>query len=676
MPSNCEADEVTDAQHLQKKKITNPFERRGEDRERFSPHDLKMLIKLHDNIEKNAPPHLWWEVDGHKTATPGAQPKGAVLKLCLELPRVWGAAAVVCRISPDGGEYRDIPMALVKTQNGIDFYTLSLNTATLCGGAEYGLFYYELLLVRGWDTLFSHTPNNVDLTFARESGSHFRLLVYKKELSAPSWFAGGTMYHIFLDRFCRGEGSVTPNYDAVINPDWANGIPQYARRNGDALSNNVFFGGNLWGVIEKLDYLESLGVTVLYLSPVFEAYSNHRYDTGDYEKIDAFLGGEEAFDALIREAHARGMKIILDGVFNHTGDDSRYFNRKGTYKTEGAYQSPDSPWAGWYRFRNFPEDYECWWGIKILPRLDHTNEECRHYFTGDDGIVSKWTARGVDGWRLDVADELSDEFLDEMRHVVKKNTAKEGLIIGEVWENAVDKSAYGSRRRYLSGDQLDSVMNYPFRNAILALLQNGDAETFYHILTEIYASYPRAVSHSLMNLLGTHDTARILTVLGDEGRAEGLPNDTLAHLTLTQEERKNAIARLKLASVLQFTTFGVPSVYYGDEAGIEGYGDPFCRKPFPWGREDAELLSHYRALGKLRGEHPVLKRGEFRFLEHDATSFAFERAGEGERILVLANVGEAKTFTVPKGSVNALTGEALGTSLKLAHAEWAILSVK
>ena len=257
-----------------------------------------MLIKLHDNIEKNAPPHLWWEVDGHKTATPGAQPKGAVLKLCLELPRVWGAAAVVCRINPDGGEYRDIPMAFVKTQNGIDLYTLSLNTATLCGGAEYGLFYYELLLVRGWDTLFSHTPNNVDLTFARESGSHFRLLVYKKELSVPSWFAGGTMYHIFLDRFCRGEGSVTPNYDAVINPDWANGIPQYARRRGDALSNNVFFGGNLWGVIEKLDYLASLGVTVLYLSPVFEAYSNHRYDTGDYEKIDAFLGGEEAFDAL------------------------------------------------------------------------------------------------------------------------------------------------------------------------------------------------------------------------------------------------------------------------------------------------------------------------------------------------------------------------------------------
>jgi len=635
-----------------------------------------MLIRLHDTIENTAPAHLWWEVDGHKTLTPGALPKGAKLTLRLELSRAWGAAAVVCRIHPDGKAYRDIPFAFSKTQNGVDFYTLSLDTAALCGKAESGLFYYELLLVRGWDTLFSHTPNNVDVTFERESGSHFRLLVYKNGFHTPSWFAGGVMYHIFLDRFCRGEGDATPNNDAIINPDWQNGIPQYPRKNGDPIANNVFFGGNLWGVIEKLDYLESLGVTVLYLSPIFEAYSNHRYDTGNYEKIDDFLGGEEAFDELIQAAHARGMKIVLDGVFNHTGDDSRYFNRRGNYKTVGAYQSKKSSFAKWYHFRSFPDDYECWWNVKVLPRLNHENEDCRRYFTGEDGILAHWTKRGVDGWRLDVADELSDMFLDELRHVVKKNTGEECLIIGEVWENAADKSAYGNRRRYLSGDQLDSVMNYPFRNAALAFVRDGDAETFYHILSEIYASYPRDVSHSLMNLLGTHDTERILTLLGDGGKGELLPNDTLAHLNLTEEERKNALTLLKLASVLQFTVFGVPSVYYGDEAGVEGYGDPFCRKPFPWGREDADLLSHYRALGKLRGEHPALADGEFRFLEHDATSFVFERAAEGERILVLANMGEEKTFAVPRGSVNALTGEVPGTSLKLGHAEWAILSVK
>ena len=635
-----------------------------------------MLIRLHEKIENTALAHLWWEIDGHKTLTPGAIPRGAKLTLCLSLSRAWGAAAVVCRIAPDGGEYQDIPLTFEKTQNGVDFYTLVLDTAALCGGNESGLFYYELLIVRGWDTLFSHTPNDVDITFERESGSRFRLLVYKNDFSTPTWFAGGVMYHIFLDRFCAGAGKVTPNRDAVINPDWQNGIPQYPRKNGDSIPNNVFFGGNLWGVVEKLDYLQSLGVTVLYLSPIFEAYSNHRYDTGDYEKIDAFLGGEEAFDELIREAHARGIRIVLDGVFNHTGDDGRYFNRRGNYKTTGAYQSQKSRYAKWYRFRDFPDDYECWWNIEILPRLDHSNEKCRRYFTGEDGIIAHWTQRGVDGWRLDVADELSNQFLDELRHVVKKNTNGEGLIIGEVWENAADKIAYGNRRRYLSGDQLDSVMNYPFRNAILALLRDGDAETFYHILTEIYASYPRDVSHSLMNLLGTHDTARILTLLGDGGKGECLPNDTLAHLSLSTEERKNALTLLKLASVLQFTVFGVPSVYYGDEAGIEGYGDPFCRKPFPWGREDADLLSHYRALGKLRREHPALTRGEFRFIEHDATSFVFERASDDERILVLANVGEERTFDVPAKSVHALTGEALGATLTLGHAEWAVLVVK
>ena len=639
----------------------------------FPTTAIKMLIRLHDAIQSTVSPLLCWEVNGQKTQTPGAQPMGAVLMLRLQIPRTWGAAAAVCRIAPDGGEDRDIPMLFDQTQNGIDFYSLPLDTAELCHGEECGLFYYEILLVRGYDTLFSYTPNNVDVSFERESTGRFRLLVYQKDFITPAWFSGGVMYHIFLDRFCKGEGEVAAHKDAEINPDWQNGIPQYPRKNGDPIANNVFFGGNLWGVIEKLDYLQSLGVTVLYLSPVFKAYSNHRYDTGDYEKIDGFLGGEQAFDELIQKAHARGMRIVLDGVFNHTGDDSKYFNRRENYPEIGAYQSPQSKYAKWYRFRKFPDDYECWWNIEILPRLDHSQEECRHYFTGEDGIIATHTRRGVDGWRLDVADELSDAFLDELRETVKNNTNHEGLIIGEVWENAADKIAYGNRRRYLSGKQLDSVMNYPFRNAALAFVRDGDAETFYHILTEIYASYPPTVSHSLMNLLGTHDTARILTVLGDGGKGECLPNDTLAHLTLTDEERTNAVDLLKLASVLQFTVFGVPSVYYGDEAGIEGYGDPFCRKPFPWGREDAALETHYRALGRMRREHPVFQMGAFRFLAHDADSFVFERSGKGERILVLANMGDQKNFCIPKGCTSLLTGEEVAQTLTLARGEWAIL---
>ena len=635
-----------------------------------------MLIHLHDEIENGQAVTLQKRVNGVDATLLGAVEWGTVLSFSLTVPRRMGAAAVVLRIAPDGGETKDLPLAFSGCSGSVDTYTLDLDTAELCGARGSGLFYYEFLLVRGWDTLFSQTVNNADITFDTESRDKFRLLVYEKGYDTPTWFRGATMYHIFLDRFFCGEGETDLHGDAQINPDWHHGIPQYARKNGDALANNVFFGGNLWGVAQKLDYLASLGVTVLYLSPVFKAYSNHRYDTGDYERIDSILGGEEAFDHLIKEAHARGMRVILDGVFNHTGDDSRYFNRRGSYEEVGAYQSPSSPYFNWFSFRSYPDSYDCWWNIEILPRLNHANEDCRHYFTAPGGIVERWLKRGADGWRLDVADELSDDFLDEMRQTAKATTDGEALIIGEVWENAADKIAYGKRRRYFGGRQLDSVMNYPFRNAALALIKDGDAETFYHILTEIYASYPRAVCHSLMNLLGTHDTERILTVLGDNGAGEALCNDELAYLRLTPEAKKEAIERLKLAAALQFTVFGVPSVYYGDEAGLEGYHDPFCRMPFPWGEENEGLQAHYRALGKLRRTHPCLAMGEFRFLEHGADYVAYERTRDGDRLIVLVSMGEAHTFSLGRRYKNALSGEMLPTKITLRRGEYVILDAE
>ncbi len=632
-----------------------------------------MLIRLNEEIEREEPVVIEKQVAGKPVAMLGAVACGTVITYFLRVPRSMGAAAVVCRIAADGEASVDLPLQFTDTVGATDTYTLELDTDALCKGRGCGLFYYEFLLVRGWDTLFSQTPNNEDVAFERESGDKFRLLVYEKDFETPAWFHGGTMYHVFVDRFCRGEGEAHLHGDGSIDPDWQNGIPQYAKRNGESLANNLFFGGNLWGVTQKLDYLASLGVTVLYLSPVFRAYSNHRYDTGDYEQIDSLLGGEEAFDQLIQEAHGRGMRVILDGVFNHTGDDSRYFNRRGSYAEVGAYQSPQSPYYDWYFFRSFPDSYDCWWNIEILPRLDHQNEDCRRYFTGEGGIIERWLKRGADGWRLDVADELSDDFLDEMRETVKQATNGEGLIIGEVWENAADKIAYGKRRRYFGGRQLDSVMNYPFRNAVLALLKYEDAETFYHILTELYASYPRSVCHSLMNLLGTHDTERILTALGDDGRGDECTNDELAHLRLSAEARARAVQMLKMASALQFTVFGVPSVYYGDEVGLEGYHDPFCRMPFPWGREDAELLSHYRALGALRKRSRALACGEFRFLAHDEHGIAFERDIDGERIIVAANVGECCEFEFEGEWQNALSGAPISSCIKLLRGEFVIL---
>ncbi len=615
-----------------------------------------MLVKENALLEAGQEIKIEKYAGGKCVTRCGAFALGTTVTFRAVIPRRMGIATVVLRLAPDGGEQTDRAFDFNGCDGGDDLYSLTLSTKELCGEEPDGLFFYEFLFLRGLDMLFSNSINNVDFTLCDRSANRFRLLVYAEGFETPAWFRGGTMYHIFADRFYRGAGEAHL-HGGRLDPDWENGIPQYARRAGDPLSNDVFFGGNLWGVIEKLGYLQSLGVTVLYLSPIFEAASNHRYDTADYEQIDSLLGGRPAFDALIREAHARGMRVILDGVFNHTGDDSRYFNRRGTYSGLGAYQSKKSRYYPWYSFSEFPKQYEAWWGIEIMPRLNHANETCRRYFTGADGICAKWLRAGADGWRLDVADELSDDFLDELHDAVKQETDGEGVIIGEVWENAVDKIAYGKRRRYFRGGQLDSVMNYPFRNAVLAFLNDRDAEAFYHILTELWATYPPTVSHALMNLLGTHDTDRILTVLGDPSCGEGLENPELAEKRLSKTVRERALRLLRIASTLQFTVYGVPSVYYGDEAGVEGYHDPFCRMPFPWGRENEALQAHYRRLGEMRRTHSCLSGGAFRFLCRSAHAFAFERIDEttGDRLTVAANMGDAPWEFLPDGARTAVS---------------------
>ncbi len=587
----------------------------------------------------------------------GAFAAGTVLRLAVTCPRTLGATAVVLRLNRDGEAEHDTPFSFVETDptSVTDRYELTLDTAALCAPAASGLFYYRLLFVRSADTLFTDSVNNVDFELVPRGGAAFRLLIHEPDFAPPAWFGEGVMYHVFVDRFCRGagetyrrEGERAPE----INPDWERGIPQYPPYPGAPLSNHIHFGGNLWGVAEKLDYLESLGVKVIYLSPIFEAYSNHKYDTGDYRKVDGGFGGEPALDNLIEKATARGMRIILDGVFNHTGDDSRYFDRYGLWGTTGALQDPASPYRDWYCFRAYPDEYESWWGIPIMPKLNHAHEPCRRFFTGADGVCAHYIRKGISGWRLDVADELSDDFLDELRTSVKAagaadagETDAEGkatapatvtvtdpVIIGEVWENAADKIAYGHRRRYFRGKQLDSVMNYPVRSGILAFINEGEADLLYHTLTELYGSYPRAVSDALMNLVGTHDTERILTVLGSTYEDFDRSNDILATATLSPARRATAVRRLKLASLLQFTVFGIPSVYYGDEVGMEGYHDPFCRRPFPWhevegdtpdaGRTD--ILNHYRALGELR-RSPAFHGGDFRILDHGEHHIVYER---------------------------------------------------
>ena len=577
-------------------------------------------------------------VDGKDVSNRGAFPFESVLNIIVEVPRKLGASAVVLRICRDGEEDTDMPLCFKSTKEGIDVYALELDTKKLCKDLCDGLFYYEFLFLRGFDTLFTDTYNNVDITLTDRSSGRFVLLIYEKDFDTPKWFMGKTMYHIFVDRFRKGEHDKSVRSDALIDNDWDAGVPQYPKQRGGEIANNVFFGGDLFGVVEKLDYLRSMGVGVIYLSPIFKAYSNHKYDTGNYLEIDSMFGGEEAFDLLLSEAQKRDIRIILDGVFNHTGDDSIYFDRYGKYGGKGAYTDAESPYREWYNFKSYPNEYETWWGIKILPRLNSNNEACRDFFVGKDGVVERYIKKGIGGWRLDVADELSDDFLDRLRKAAKNASDGEAVIIGEVWENAAQKIAYGKRRRYLRGSQLDSVMNYPFRNGILAFLLDKDAEFLADVLKTIYSTYPKCVCDSLMNILGTHDTARILTVLGEGCDDNNEPNDVLAYKKLSQEEKEKAVKLLKIAASIQFTVYGVPSVFYGDEAGIEGYHDPFCRRTYPWGRECAELVAHYRVLGNLRKSESVLADGEFLVEYAKNEQIVYTRASGEQKLTVIANM--------------------------------------
>lgn len=475
----------------------------------------------------------------------------------------------------------------------------------------------------------------------------WQLTAYRHGFSTPDWLAGGVMYQIFPDRFhFSGNAKDQVPEDRRYHEIWDE-QPQWEPDPDGEIRNKDYFRGDLEGIIEKLDYLQSLGVTCLYLNPIFEAHSNHRYDTADYSKIDPLLGTEQDFSHLCREATKYGIRIILDGVFNHTGSDSVYFNREGRYSGAGAYQSQQSPYYPWYSFRKWPDEYDCWWNFKTLPDVVESNPQYKEYITGEKGIIRKWLADGSSGWRLDVADELPDEFLDSITSAARLQNS-ESLIIGEVWEDASNKCAYGQRRRYLLGGQLDSVMNYPFRNAILGFLTGGDPSAQMELILEILENYPPQVIRLLMNHIGTHDTERALTMLaGEPLRGHGRKWQSTAHLT--KDRRAHGLRLLRLAALMQYTLPGVPCVYYGDEAGMEGYRDPFNRGTYPWGNEDRELLGWYRQLGKLRKKYrKILAEGDFSPLHAGNSCMAYLRSSAAGILLAAFNAcGESRSLAVP-----------------------------
>ncbi len=496
-----------------------------------------------------------------------------------------------------------------------------------------GLYFYYFDLKNGEFISNSYSYTGVIATTKQD----FQLSVYDYEYKVPSWLAGGIIYQIFPDRFyrCEQEKNV-PSYK-VLHKDW-NETPVFMPNEHGEILNNDFFGGDFKGITKKLDYIKSLGVDAIYLNPIFKAFSNHRYDTGDYMQVDELLGDEKDLIVLVNKAKEKGIKIILDGVFNHTGVDSVYFNCYNRYDNLGAYQGKNSRYYKWYNFNNFPNEYQSWWGIKTLPTINKENQDYIDFITGENGVIDHYTKLGICGWRLDVVDELPSNFVKKIRTAVKR-VDENAFIIGEVWEDASNKISYGKRREYFQGKELDSVMNYPLKNAIIEFVLSGNAKQLSHTICEQIDHYPQSVLHSLMNILSTHDTARILSVLSGES-TYGKDKIELSKLKISPKNMQDAIFRLKVATLLQFTLCGVPSIYYGDEVGMEGFFDPLNRCTFPWGDENLEILEWYKFLSRLRKEFSAFKNGKFNNIYNDNGVMIYKRIDDKSQVLICVNISQ------------------------------------
>ena len=536
---------------------------------------------------------------------------------------------------------------------------------------EAGLYYYRFEILYGDKLYFCGKDQTSGLASIADWLPEWQLTIYENQFTTPTWFSEGVVYQIFVDRFFKSKSTnlTSIKKDTILRDDWG-GTPLYERAANGDMKTNDFFGGNLKGIEEKLEYLVDLGVTCIYLSPIFEAYSNHKYDTADYLKIDPMFGNTEGFKELCDSAIQKGIRIILDGVFSHTGSDSVYFNKNGHYGEGGAFNSQESPYYNWYSFKNWPHDYQSWWGIKILPRIKKEEPSYLEFITGEKGVLRYWLKNGASGWRLDVADELPDLFLDKLRSAVKSQKS-DGVIIGEVWEDASNKESYGQRRRYLLGSQLDSVMNYPFKNAVLDFVKGGMAQDFQKQIMTVLQNYPEPSIKCLMNIICTHDTLRSLTAFSSID-SHRLSLDERASYKMSEPEYASARQLLLLAATLQFTLPGVPCIYYGDEAGLEGYEDPFNRYCYPWGQEDQEILNWYKKLGKIRKNYSIALNGNMKIIYAQDGTVVYSR---GETLITAVNAGnETAPISLPSGAyLNLITGEEVHNNITLNSKSCAIL---
>ncbi len=582
---------------------------------------------------------------------------GQSCTLKVHIPATVQTVAAECVLHPDeGGADVIVPMQLQEKTGAYEIWQGSFSLP------EPGLFFYRFRIT---------TPTHCFRLFKQgsdtnmEAGDHWQLTCVPKEFTVPEWAKGAVIYQVFPDRFCRsGTCDLTGKLEPyTLHESWNEEVFWQPTAEGLVL-NNDFYGGNFKGITEKLDYIASLGVTILYLNPISKSFSSHRYDTGDYKTPDPMLGTLEDFSELCCQAHARNIRVVLDGVYSHTGANSLYFDKERTFGGKGAYCSKESPYYSWFTFHSYPDSYNCWWNFNTLPTVNKLDPAFVRYIIEDeDSVVAHWLKAGADGFRLDVVDELPNEFVLKLKRRIRE-IKPDALLIGEVWEDASNKEAYGVRRRYFVDGTLDSCMNYPFRTAILNFLKgHDDGHSFRETVMAIAENYPPQVLLCNMNMLGTHDTPRILTALVDDGERTREEN---AKHRLSVSQRAAAAELLQTASFLQYTLPGAPSLYYADEAGMEGNKDPFNRRTYPWGKEDPQLLSHHKLLGQLRKTQEALRLGDVEFFQAGDRRLGFVRSYGGRKLRIYVNCSDSP-WEIPAGSV------LFGHKLRTVAPHWLVL---
>ena len=559
--------------------------------------------------------------------------EGEIFKVSLKIPFSYGWLERV-NFSIQNSEQKNLyQMNHVKNEDDCSYFETIVNLKT-CAIYHYH-FSFEANDKFQYYKKYNLTGDNTSLTqeecWKMSVGFH-----------APDWAKGANMYHIFVDRFRKSEDKkFEPMRRRTIHKNWFE--RPVLGPNMERLWNIDFYGGDLRGIIDALPYLKSLNTDIIYLSPICMSQSNHRYDTGDYEVVDPYAGTNEDLKALCEEAHKSGMKVILDAVFNHTGNDSKYFNEFMSYDSLGAFQSKDSPYYDFYKRKWFQGEYDFsyWWGMKNLPECDSNSIHWRNYICGEGGIIDKWYSLGIDGLRLDVADELSDEFIEEIANSAKRNKP-DSFIIGEVWKNPMRMN-----RGYISsGKHMHSVMNYLLMDALIRYYKYIDTSKLESIIEEIMSEYPDDTIHTLMNFTSTHDISRAIEIFGtnlfqQNGEwAWNLLDDSLGAVRAHQmSEKEYYYGKMILMSYITVLAFlpGIFSIFYGDEVGIQGIGNLANRAPFPWGKEDQDLLDFFKKILQIRHNETFLKTANFEVIEITPEYFCFERYDENNKIIVIAS---------------------------------------